>query len=175
MSQPRLRAKPERTLQPVLATPRSLKRRLSLGLANTAPNAASYPRPERQDRGSELEKQPGNGLLASVSGLSAALFFAGFRNLIPGLELCFHTPHPMGTCPMPEQSKRRAVKQATQARASAREAHVFGLGERWLCPADKLDYLIRRWAIPDHPFDIDRAFPTAPPPQRPWRTNIRGN
>jgi hypothetical protein len=62
---------------------------------------------------------------------------------------------------MPEQSKRRAVQQATQARASAREAHVFGLGERWLCPADKLDYLIRRWAIPDYPFDIDRAFPTA--------------
>jgi hypothetical protein len=60
---------------------------------------------------------------------------------------------------MPEQSKRPAVKQATQARASAREGHMFGLGERWLRLANKLDYLIRRAAIPDHPVDNDRVFP----------------
>jgi hypothetical protein len=59
MSPPRLRAKPERALQPVLATPTDLKRRLPMGLANKAPNAAADPRPERQDRGPELEKQLG--------------------------------------------------------------------------------------------------------------------
>jgi hypothetical protein len=28
--------------------------------------------------------------------------------------------------------------------------------EHWLGPANKLDYLIRRWAIPDHPSNVGR-------------------
>jgi hypothetical protein len=64
---------------------------------------------------------------------------------------------------MPTQARKTGVGEARQDRPPAREKHAFDLGERWLGPANKLDYLIRRRVIPDHPGDSDRAFARAPP------------
>jgi hypothetical protein len=36
--------------------------------------------------------------------------------------------------------------------------HLLALGERGLRSASKVDYLIRRWIIPDHPCDVRRSL-----------------
>ena len=44
---------------------------------------------------------------------------------------------------------------------AADEGHLFAMAERWLRPADQLDYLIRRWMIPV-PFEANRLVATDP-------------
>jgi hypothetical protein len=73
---------------------------------------------------------------------------------------------------MATQARKTGVGKARQG-PPAREKHAFDLGERWLGSANKVDYLIRRRLIPDHPCESDRAFARAPPsryssPDRAW-------
>ena len=53
---------------------------------------------------------------------------------------------------MPKRDRKTGVGEAKQGGSPAREKNAFDLGERWLGPANKLDYLIRRRVIPDHPY-----------------------
>jgi len=55
------------------------------------------------------------------------------------------------------QAKKTAVNEATWDRSPPRDRHAFDLGKRWHSPADRLDYMIRRYVIPDHPANNDRA------------------
>jgi hypothetical protein len=55
---------------------------------------------------------------------------------------------PWGTSPMPKQNNQ-AIKQARAANIPA--ARLLTWPERCLRPADRLDYAIRRWAIPVPP------------------------
>jgi hypothetical protein len=41
-------------------------------------------------------------------------------------------------------------------RAPADKAYLLALAERWLRPVDRLDYMIRRWAIPV-PLEVNRS------------------
>src|SRR6516225_8170476 len=70
---------------------------------------------------------------------------------------------------MPKFVRKTGVGEARQDKSPASEKHAFGLGERWLSPANKLDYLIRRRVVPDHPCDSDRAIARAPPFRSPSR------
>ena len=83
--------------------------------------------------------------------------YVGFRTYLYAATML------MGDRPMPEQARKTGVGEARQGRSPAGEKHAFDLGERWLGPANKLDYLIRRHVIPDHPCDSDRAFARAAP------------
>jgi hypothetical protein len=53
---------------------------------------------------------------------------------------------------MAKQPKQSSVDEGTPPC----DRHVFDLGERWLGPANRLDYVIRRCMIPDHPANDDR-------------------
>ena len=66
---------------------------------------------------------------------------------------------------MLKRARKTEVGEARQGRSTVREKHAFDLGERWLGPANKLDYLIRRRVIADHPRDNDRTFARAAPLQ----------
>ena len=53
--------------------------------------------------------------------------------------------------PMPEQDDDRegaVVEAARGANMSENQAHLLASAERWLRPADQLDYMIRRTVIP---------------------------
>jgi Anti-sigma factor NepR len=41
-------------------------------------------------------------------------------------------------------------------RTPADKAHLLALAERWIRPLDRLDYMIRRWAIPV-PLEVNRS------------------
>ena len=41
-------------------------------------------------------------------------------------------------------------------RAPADKAYLLAMDERWLRPVDRLDYMIRRWAIPV-PLEVNRS------------------
>ena len=47
-----------------------------------------------------------------------------------------------------EDRKSVGFEPAHRAHISADEAHLLDRAERWLRPADQLDYTIRRWVIP---------------------------
>ena len=105
--------------------------------------------------------------MAAVSVLfTVRRFFCEFREPFVGSYTSFSYPsvNPWGMCPVSEQPRKTA----------AQKGHVFDLGERGLRPANKIDYLIRRLVISDHPSDTTGAFPTtAPfrspsPHQHPW-------
>jgi len=94
-------------------------------------------------------------------------------NATSGFELTYTLRLGSRGEPMPTQARKTGVGEARQDRPPAREKHAFDLGERWLGSANKVDYLIRRRLIPDHPCESDRAFARAPPfryssPDRAW-------
>ena len=56
------------------------------------------------------------------------------------------------------------LEQAQQASSFAHKGHLFGTDRTWVSSASKVDYLVRRWVIRDHPCDFvghshDSAFP----------------
>lgn len=60
--------------------------------------------------------------------------------------------------PNPDYKENAAVKPAPRANAPADESKLLALAERWLRPADKLDYLISRWVIPVS-YEVRRSTP----------------
>jgi hypothetical protein len=63
-----------------------------------------------------------------------------------------------------ERARQRRTQTSTYTGAPVLDPTcAFDLGERWLGPANKVDYLIRRRLIPDHPCESDRAFARALP------------
>jgi hypothetical protein len=69
---------------------------------------------------------------------------------------------------MPQQDDHRKaaeVKLARRGNMAAAKARLLALPERWLCPADQLDYMIRRRVIPV-PFEANRSI--APNPFFRW-------
>jgi hypothetical protein len=56
------------------------------------------------------------------------------------------------------------ARQDWRASVSADLAHWYALAERASRPVDKLDYLIRRWVIADHPSQVCQS-PAAYPMQ----------
>ena len=74
-----------------------------------------------------------------------------------GRKLISYTSVTMGMCSTPTQEnpgKKSAVKQARRVGGSAYKGHLMILAERGVRFASKVDYLIRRWAIPDHPCNV---------------------
>src|SRR6516165_11628913 len=69
----------------------------------------------------------------------------------------------MGNRPMLKLARKTGVGEVRRNKSPTPEKHGFDLGERWLGPANKLDYLIRRRVIADHPCDNDRTFARAAP------------
>jgi hypothetical protein len=60
------------------------------------------------------------------------------------------------------RGKSAAVKTAPRGARGADKGDLFAaLAERWLRPADQLDYMIRRWLIPV-PFEPNRLIVTDP-------------
>src|SRR5262249_15270280 len=91
-------------------------------------------------------------------------FFAAFPGTLRRVsDLSTCSDHSHGNRPMPKKARKIGLGEARLDRSHVREKHAFDLGERWLGPANKLDYVIRRRIIPDHPCDNDRAFGRAPP------------
>lgn len=64
----------------------------------------------------------------------------------------------MGDFPMPKQDdyEQNARGHAPHLSMRAENAYPLALAERWLRPADQLDYVIRRWVIPV-PLEISRS------------------
>ena len=58
--------------------------------------------------------------------------------------------------------RRPAAGQSWGVTASGHKAHWLTLAERGFRHADELDYLVRRWAIPDHPSQAGRSPATYP-------------
>ena len=95
---------------------------------------------------------------------TAAIIFAGLCGTLRRVSsLPIRSYYAYGDRPMPKQDRKTGVGEARQDGSPAREKNAFDLGERWLGSANKVDYLIRRRLIPDHPCESDRAFARAPP------------
>ena len=58
--------------------------------------------------------------------------------------------------------RRPAAGQNCGATASGPQAHWPTLAERGFRYADELDYVVRRWVIPDHPSQASRSPATYP-------------
>jgi hypothetical protein len=58
---------------------------------------------------------------------------------------------------MPNSLKDPRSNRPRKLGQSAREGHVFGLGQRWFCPANKFDYLIKRFAVEVKRIEQDRG------------------
>ena len=80
-------------------------------------------------------------------------FFGWFPEHLVGSPSCCRSAT-MGIGPMFQHDDCKwdaAARQNWRANVSAQKAHWLTLAERGFHPADKLDYSIRQWVIPDHP------------------------
>jgi len=101
------------------------------------------------------------GALPPMFRSMMAIIFAGMPGTLRRGSDLFHKPPTMlmENRPMLKLARKTGVGEARRDRSP--EKHGFDLGERWLGPANKLDYMIRRRVIADHPCDSDHAFARA--------------
>ena len=58
------------------------------------------------------------------------------------------TPAPEPSSEQDHRENNAAAKRVPRGAMAADKGQFFALAERWLRPADQLDYMIRRWLIP---------------------------
>ena len=58
------------------------------------------------------------------------------------------TPAPEPKSEQDHRGNNAAAKRVPRGAMAADKGQFFALAERWLRPADQLDYMIRRWLIP---------------------------
>jgi hypothetical protein len=71
------------------------------------------------------------------------------------------TPAPNPMSAQDDHKTNGAVKMVSRGAVATDKGRSFGRAERWLHPADQLDYMIRRWMIPV-PFEANRLIATGP-------------
>ena len=69
------------------------------------------------------------------------------------------TPAPEPSSEQDHRENNAAAKRVPRGAMAADKGQFFALAERWLRPADQLDYMIRRWLIPVS-FEPNRSIAT---------------